>query len=271
MRCDEIIKKLEALAPEYLASSWDNVGLLLGERKKAVKTIVIGLEMDEALIDMAVKNEADMIITHHPMLFHPFRVITDEDATGRRIMKILQNKICYYAMHTNFDACEEGMAALAAERLNLCGVKVLDEEKEYTDAAGSSQTAGIGRIGRLPAAITLRKLCDKIKKTFGNQMLTVYAGESDMEKMLEKVAVVPGAGKDYAQAALEQGAEVLITGDLNHHAGIDAYADGLIVIDAGHYRTEQIFISFMEEYLNKTLDKDVILLAAPVKDPFQFV
>ena len=271
MDCNTVIKQLNQIAPERLACEWDNVGLLLGERTRKVKKIVIGLELTDEVAERAVLENADMIITHHPMLFSAIKRITDETPNGRRIIKLLQNKICYYAMHTNFDASEKGMAYLAAEKLGLDCIEVLDEEVIYQDETGKECKAGIGRIGQLKHPTTLEQFSQFVKQIFGNKVLTIYASKEQMHKMIHTVSIVPGSGKEYMDASIKKGADVLITGDINHHIGLDAMDLSFPVIDAGHYRTEQIFIAYMMEYLQKKLGDEVELIAIPVREPFQVV
>lgn len=271
MDCNAIIKQLNQLAPEHLACEWDNVGLLLGECKQEIKKIVIGLELTDEVAERAILEKADMIITHHPMLFSPIKRITDATPNGRRMIKLLQNKICYYAMHTNFDASPKGMANLAAEKLQLDSIEVLDEEVIYKEESGKEWKAGIGRIGQLKHPMTLEQFSQLVKQTFGNKVLTVYASNEQMQKLIHKVSIVPGSGKDYIPISIEKGANVLITGDMNHHVGLDAIDLGFPVIDAGHYRTEQIFISYIMDYLQEKLGAEIELITVPVCDPFQIV
>src|SRR5699024_2442291 len=128
-----------------------------------------------------------------------------------------------------------------------------------------------GRVGVIGEEILLQELCTKIKKKFGVQVLNVYASENKMDSYISKVAIVPGSGKEYMKDAIKKQAEVLITGDVTHHAGLEAVEEGLILIDAGHYRLEHIFIEFMEHYLNKNISSDVDVVSMPVKNPFSIL
>ena len=104
MKCRELIEILEELAPVSLACDWDNPGLLAGRSDKEVRTVYLALDATDDVIDNAVECRADMIITHHPLIFKPLKKVNDEDFISRRILKMIQNDISYYAMHTNFDA-----------------------------------------------------------------------------------------------------------------------------------------------------------------------
>ncbi len=271
MNCSMIIKLLNQIAPEYLACEWDNVGLLVGDEKQTVEKILVALEVTDEVINYAISEKADMIVTHHPMLFSPIKRITSDTPNGRRIIKLLQNNICYYAMHTNFDASQKGMANLAAKKLNLTAVEVLDDEVTYQNEFKEECLAGIGRIGELERPMMLEEFCQWTKEVFGNKVLTVYASKEQMKKMIHRVSIVPGSGKDYVVSSIQKGADVLITGDMNHHAGLDAMDMEFAVIDAGHYRTEQIFIPYITEYILNKCECNLEVIAMPVSDPFQIV
>ena len=126
MICQDIIKLLEVVAPPEYALDWDNSGLLTGNRKKDIRTIVIGLDATDELCDEAIRINADMLITHHPMIFSPLKSITEDTALGSRLIRLIKNDIVCYAMHTNYDT-KGGMAKHAADMLGLKNCQVLEE------------------------------------------------------------------------------------------------------------------------------------------------
>lgn len=246
MKCRELIEILEELAPVSLACDWDNPGLLAGRSDKEVRCVYLALDATDDVIDHAVECGADMIITHHPLIFKPLKKVNDEDFISRRILKMIRNDISYYAMHTNFDAAPGCMADLAGERLGIKDTKVLElmgktkEEKDY----------GIGIFGCFNRAMTLREAAEAVKKAYGIPFVTVFG---NMEKNVKTAAICPGAGGSTLGEALKCGADVYITGDISHHEGIDAVANDMAVIDAGHYGIEHIFTGFMKEFLTEKL------------------
>lgn len=260
MRCETIVKKLEELSPVMYASEWDNVGLQVGRREKEVSRIYIALDATDEVIEDAVKKGADMLLTHHPMLFRPIKKITGEHFIGRRIIKLIQNDISYYAMHTNFDVM--GMADAAADEIGLKNRKVL--ETTFEDDISKE---GFGRIGKLPQVMTLRECVELVKEKFGIDKVKVFG---DLEADLETAAISPGSGKSMIAPAMKGGADVLITGDIDHHEGIDGVAQGLFIIDAGHFGLEQIFVPYMEEYLRREC-KNVEVIAPRQSCPFVII
>ncbi len=260
MKCSEIISILEEQSPEKFACDWDNVGLLVGDFEQEVQKIYIALDATEETIAEAVKEKADLLLTHHPMIFRGLKKVNSHDFTGKRVIKLIENHISCYAMHTNFDV--KGMAELAAQKMSLIDCQVLD----ITDL-GEQGPEGIGRVGDLPEKISLETCVRQVKEAFTVDMVKVFG---DLSQKVKRAAICPGSGKSVISCALNAKAQVLITGDIDHHEGIDAASQGLAIIDAGHYGIEKLFIPFMVQYLEKHTE-GIEIQGQPVKQPFLFV
>ncbi len=260
MTCKEIMQWLEQLSPVSFAESWDNVGLLVGRQEKEVEKVMLCLDVTEDIIDQALGSEADMIISHHPMIFRPLKQVTSGDVFQNRILRLARADICVYAMHTNFDVM--GMADAAAERLELIDPNVL--QVTYEDEIA---TEGIGRVGQLMEPMTLLDVTRLVKKAFAVKHVKVFG---DPEDICCTVAVCPGSGKDLAADAVKSGADVFITGDIDHHTGLDLKAQGVNVIDAGHFGIEKLFKPYMQDYLARMLPQ-LEVIAAREEEPFWYV
>lgn len=258
MLCKEIIEVIERTYPKQAAMEWDNVGLLVGRTDKEVKKVLVALDLTDDVLAEAIDSEIDMIVTHHPLIFAPLKKITNEHFIGNRVVKLLQHDISYYAMHTNYDVL--GMAQLAGDIFGLDSTEALD----VTDLENGE---GIGRIGDLENKITLKDCCKQVKERFALDAVKVFG---DMEHEIKRVAISPGSGKSMLKAALIKHADVLITGDIDHHEGIDAVAQGTAIIDAGHYGLEHIFIKDMTEYLRDNLS-EVEVEKVAISHPFQII
>lgn len=259
MKLKTIINKLEELSPPSYAEEWDNVGLLLGDENQDIHHIMISLDASDYVIEQAVEQNVDLLLTHHPMIFQPLKQINNQSMIGRRIWKLATHEIHYYAMHTNFDI-KGGMADLAAQRLGMLETQPLD----ITVAEGDV-SLGIGKIGILPNPMDVEEVAHLVKEKFGLKNVTVYGATN---RKVQRVAISPGSGKSEIGNAIQKGAEVLITGDIGHHEGIDAVDMGLSIIDATHYGLEHIFISFMEEYLKGCLEgEDMIITSLDTGSP----
>lgn len=260
MLCKEIMQVIEATYPRSATLDFDNVGLLAGRAEKEVNRVYLALDATDRVIDRAVETGADMLITHHPLIFSPLKKVTDEDFISRRVVRLIQNDIAYYAMHTNYDVL--GMAALSEKILGIKNTQVLD-----VTISEDGREEGIGRIGELEKTMTLEECCVYVKHRLKLGSLKVFG---DMEQKVSRLAISPGSGKTAVAPAIEKGADVLVTGDIGHHDGLDAVEQGLAVIDAGHYGTEYIFIDDMKQFLEEKLPV-LEIVTTPIVHPFQVI
>lgn len=262
MECREILEVLNRMADVSYACGWDNVGLLAGRRDKEVHRVTVALDADDRAVEEAVQGGSELLVTHHPLLFSPVKRITDESPVGRRLLTLLRRDMCLISMYTNFDIAPGGMADLAADRLGLVNRAPLEITGEALEGP-----YGIGIVGDLPGEpATLERLCFRVKEAFGLQSVQLYA--PDVPKEAVRVAVCPGSGKDAIPFAQAAGAQALVTGDITYHYGTDAAAEGLAIIDAGHYGLEHIFIPYMTAYLKKqlpALSVDPVAVRPPVR------
>lgn len=261
MKCSQIINMLESFCPQAAAESWDNPGLLAGDDQREIKKIYIALDATSAVVDQAIKFGADLLITHHPLIFSGIKKINTEDIVGRRLLKLIENRICYYAMHTNFDSCV--MGTLAGNMMGLENMTALGDTLQAM-INGKEEIVGIGCVGQLKQPMSLKDCAILVKNVFDIPDVR-YFGNGDA--LIEKVAVCPGAGKSLIDQAINSGAQVYITGDIGHHDGIDANEDNLLVIDAGHEGIEHIFISYMDNYFRQQI-KEVEVMTEQSNPPF---
>ena len=257
MKLKQIMQMLEELCPASFAMSWDNVGLLVGRSDKEVHTIALALDATSEVIAQAKSYGADLLLTHHPLLFSGIKKITDSDYLGKRILDLIGSDLCCYAMHTNFDVL--GMADAAADMLHLSDREVL--EITYED---DISVEGIGRVGALLEPVKLSELAGKVAEVFEIEHVRYYG---DPDQLMVTCAILPGSGKSEIDLAVKAGADVYITGDISHHDGIDAVEKGIAVIDAGHYGIEKIFIPYMKEYLEREVP-EIRIVSCDAGAPF---
>ena len=260
MLCQEIVRVIESFYPAEAALDFDNVGLLAGRAKKEVKKVYIGLDPTDRVIEEAVRAGADMLITHHPLIFSPLKRVTDDDLIARRVMRLIRADISCYAMHTNYDVL--GMAGLSEKILGISDAKVLD-----VTMVRDGKEEGIGRVGNLKEPMTLRECCVYVKHRLNLESVKVFG---DMDRKVSRLAVSPGSGRSAVAPAIANGADVLVTGDIGHHDGLDAVERGLSVIDAGHYGTEYIFIDDMRRFFEEKMP-GIEVAVSPIIHPFQVI
>ena len=258
MKVRDIMDVLERMSPPSAACDWDNVGLMAGDREAEVSRVLVTLDVDEAAIDKAISCNADMIVSHHPLIFGGIKTVTCDSLTGRRLVKLLSNNIACFSMHTNFDICGS-MGSIAADTLGLKDTRTL----EVTMADGN----GLGKVAEYTGdkVITAGEWAARVMNRFELDTVKVFG---DMEKPVRKLAIYPGSGSGAVKTALEQKVDLLVTGDIGHHTGIDAKAQGLTVIDAGHYGIEHVFIKYIADYLGSEFP-DMDIVTADICSPFE--
>ena len=257
MKVKELTEWLGGNFPAAVAEDWDNVGLLTGDDESEVKHVFLALDLTEAVLDEAIQAGADMIVTHHPMIFSGIKKINNHSFTGRKIISLVRHGISYYAMHTNYDIL--GMADLSADYTKMHNTTVLSVTEER-----NGEVQGFGRVGDLPEEMTLRAYAQLIKKSLKLNDVKVYG---DLDAKVKRAAVCTGSGKSMIKDAIKAGADVYVTGDIDHHTGIDTVAQGLALIDAGHYGTEYVFMDAMKKELEQAFPK-LKISSAEVKSPY---
>ena len=257
MKARDIVDILEGLCPMEKACAWDNPGMHIGHWDKEVSTVLITVDCDDKTVQYAIENKVDMIIAHHPLLFSGIKQINDSSFMGKRVLELIENGINCYCMHTNFDIVG-GMAEEAAERIGL---------KNCVPLEAVTETTGIGKVGDLDCEITVSNMCDVVKKAFGLEKVVLYG---DSKALVSRVAISPGSGKDMIKFAMEKGADILITGDITYHYGIDAVAEGLWIIDAGHYGIEHIFIELVQKYMCEKCS-EIAIVPMPIDNPQKYL
>lgn len=255
MLCREVMDVIERGCPKRYAMEWDNVGLLAGRDDREVRRIYVALDATDEVIREALTWGADLLVTHHPLIFGGMRQITNGDFIGRRLLELIRADIACYAVHTNYDVAR--MGALSAGLLHL-------EDPEVLEVTCEEGPEGIGRVGNLPDPVPLREFCEGVKWAFQLEAVRVFG---ELGREVRRIAICPGSGKSTIRAAILKQADVLVTGDIGHHEGIDAAAQGLAVADAGHYGIEHIFIEDMSRYLLEHLEH-VEVMGASVRHPF---
>lgn len=230
----EVLCAIDAFAPFALAEEWDNVGILAGSAEQEVAGVLCALDLNFAVIDEAAQKGANLIVTHHPILFRGRKNLREDDAEGRMLCALVRHGIALIAAHTNFDNAEPGVNDALAERLGLKNLRRLESGMRM----GETDEETLGRfLSRAESALGGPVRC------YGERNRCVH-----------RVAVLGGAGGDYASIARDAGADVYLTGEIAHHKAWDAYLSGLCVLEAGHAATELPAIHLLCDGLQKAAD-----------------
>lgn len=349
-RVKEVVAIIEEIAPPRWAEEWDNVGLLTGSPQQEVEKILLVLDVDGEVIELAKEKRVQLIVSHHPLIFKPLRSLGGDRPPALWLRQLIKHDIALYAAHTSFDNSRPGVSDALANLLNLTGVqplRPLRPEPYYklvvyvppehaaalrlalgdagagwignyshcTFAAPGTGTflpregtnpylgrpgelaeveevrletlvpawlldkvlaamrrvhpyeeiaydlfrlenrppgAGLGRVGELPQPCPLSELVATVKEKL---KLTAVRWGGAGDRMVRRVAVCGGSGADLWPAACQQGADVLITGDVGYHAARDMLAAGLAFIDAGHYGSEKPALELLAGEIKQRLQR----------------
>lgn len=241
---EDIINFLKNRFPEELQESWDNVGLMAGDESLEINKALICLDVTSDVVKEAIDFGADLIISHHPLIFSPLKNITEDGAVGSMLLQLIKNGIAVYSMHTNFDKADGGLNDILSEKLGLINVRKYKEE-ELMGRDGKN-VDNIGRVGMLEFPMAFDDFADFVKASLDCRAMKVFGSG---EETVQTIAICSGGGGNMLPAAYNSGADVYLSGDLGHHHAQTAAEMGLNLIDAGHFETENIICDFLYDLL----------------------
>ena len=257
----DILEFVETLAPRYMKMDWDNVGLLCGSRKTPVTKILVALDPFEEVCREAAQWGSELIVTHHPLIFHPLKAITDETEVGRCIQLLCAKGISAINAHTNLDCAPEGVNHRLAERLGLSHIEVIDPQG--TDEQG--RPWGLLRSG-LVQVQSLEAFLSTVKKQLGCEGLRYV----DSGKPVCKVAVGGGACGSELMDAVKAGCDTFVTADVKYNGFFDARALGINLIDAGHFQTENPVVTLLAEKIAKAFPEIQVMISETHHDCMKY-
>ena len=240
MKAREIIALMDDFAPEELIDSWDNTGFQVGDDKIDIKGIVLSLDLNREVLNYALEKKANMIITHHPLIFPNVETVNNRTVKGSLIMDLVKNDMVFYSAHTNLDRAVGGVNDVLGDRLGLKNMELLEESIEL-----EGRIYGYGRVGRIDS-IYGDELIARVKDKLDVERLTVFG---NVDKKVDIIAVCGGSGSSFIDDAVNKKADVFITGDIKYHDAQEAVDHGLLVIDPGHFYTERVVLKKLEEIL----------------------
>lgn len=238
MKVKDIADIIEGFAPKDTALDYDNVGLLVGSAENELSGIVICVDLTAAALEAAKKTGANLIITHHPVIFTPLKAVTSDDYLADLIARAYVDGIAVYCAHTNVDRCYDNMAIRLFKELSASNV---------TPFIG-----GFGAIGEIKP-MTLSALTEKVASLLEDNR--AYS-TGDENRLVKRIAEINGAGCDNeaVNAAILKGVDVFISADIKHHNMMQANAAGLSLISVGHYASEKAFIDIIYDSLQCHVD-----------------
>ncbi len=245
MTVKELYVKLSEVIPESLREEWDNDGIMCSSDTSAdVDKILIVLDVTESVVDYAISEGFDLIISHHPLIFKPVSSLTEDGHIGRKLIKLISNNITVFSFHTRADKVAGGVNDILASLIGLDKVEPFGE-------------GGMGRVGELPSKRSLESFAANLKFLIGADSVRL----TDAFNPVHRVAVLGGDGKDFVKAAMEAGADTYISGRISYNVMEEGSEMGINLIEAGHYFTEFPVTQFFSELLASFLPNAYIEIA----------
>ena len=252
----QVLEFLNTIAPFSTAESYDNVGLLAGDSGAELSGIATCLDITAEIVNEAVSKNANLIVSHHPVIFHPMKKIPAEST----VYMLIRSNINAVAMHTNFDMSEGGVNDALLELLGWESSGVLEQIQP--------NGLGIGAVADLPLGFTAKALAEHCKQALDLESVRYCEGSVNA---ITRVGVCSGSGGDLLGRARELGCQALITGDVKHSVWVEAHSMGMALIDAGHYGTEKNAAHRLAALLSRAFPEIPIFAAESEKEPCSYV
>lgn len=228
----EIYSMLAEKAPPEMKLDFDNVGLLVGRSGNPVQTVLVALDITDEVIAEAMENNADLIVSHHPLFFE-LKSVTDGSWTGERVLTLAENQIAAICMHTNLDAASGGVNDALLATLGATYADVLEPD------------SNIGRVGELAAPVALSSFLQTVKSALHGNGLRYY----DAGREVQRIAVCGGSGGGDLELAFRAGCDTYVTADIKYDPFLEAKHLGINLIDADHFCTENVVVPVLHSWI----------------------
>ena len=261
MKAKQVFGALEQYAPLPLQDSFDNAGLQIGlTAEQEVTGALLCLDVTEAIVDEADRERCNIIVAHHPLLFHGLKSITGKSYVERCVIKAIQRGIAIYAAHTNLDNAQGGVNYRIADKIGL-------KNLSFLEAKTTAVPAGAGVIGELSIAEDEREFLLRLKSLFGIQCIrhNAFCG-----RKVRRVALCGGAGGFLLPNAIAQGADAFLTGEMRYHDYF-GHDNELLIAEMGHYESEQYTIDIFAEILQANFPELKIVKTSLNTNPINYL
>ena len=261
MKIKEVLSALEQFAPLPLQESWDNAGLQVGLTETEVSGALLCLDVNEKIVDEAVRKGCNLIVSHHPLLFRGLKTISDMTDVQRTVMKVIQNQLCVISMHTNIDNAHGGVNFRIAQKLGLQDVHF------FAPKSVDGLEGGSGVVGILVEPMAADDFVLKVKKTFDVECAMC---NELLRRPIQRVAICGGAGDFLLDEAVKTGADAFITGEMHYHQYF-GYEQQIQICVIGHYQSEQFTAEIFQEIIQRECPDVKTEIAETVTNPILYL
>lgn len=262
----DVRRVAETLWPADTAEDWDRVGLVTGRNDAPVTRILLAVDAVRATVDEAVAREANVLITHHPLMLRGVHTVAEDTHKGALIADLIRAGVALLAAHTNADAPERGVSDELARALRLTDAIPIIE--------GVDTVSGLGRVGNLEAPVTLLELAERLASLLPRTAVGARVA-GDPQRVVRRIALLGGSGDSLLGHPLVTSADVYITSDLRHHPAQEALEAALVqggpaLIDVPHWASESLWLTAAAEQLREALPEVEIIVSDINTDPWTF-
>lgn len=241
-----VLDFLARLAPLGLAESWDNVGLLLGERRKSIQRLMTCLTITPRVVAEAISARADAIVSHHPLPFKPLAKITSDTVTGQLVLKLLSNDIAVYSAHTAMDSAAEGINQHIAERMEFDAIEPLIPQTQSPGAQIADVGLGSGRMAQIRSGENLATIASQLGRALHAGSVRAVGAPHSIPK---RAAIACGSGGGFLEAARRRGCDLMISGEATFHTCLEAEASNICLLLTGHFASERFAMEWLADRL----------------------
>ena len=256
-----ICDHLESLAPARLSAEWDNIGLLVGDREAEIARIMTCLTITNDTVKEAVKQQADLIVVHHPLPFQPLSRLTNDTPEGRYLLELVAARIHIFSPHTAWDSAAGGINQKLAEGIELSDITPLLPDK-------IDPGVGEGRSGALARGGQVTDVANRVKEFLKIPRLRVVG---DPQQEINRVAVGCGSAATFLKAAKDCDCQMLLTGEASFHHCLAAEASGIVLLLAGHFASERFSMQILADSLAMQFTELEVWCSEMERDPIQLV
>jgi dinuclear metal center YbgI/SA1388 family protein len=257
----ELTEHFGSLWPISGAEDWDRPGLATGDPKQTISKVLLTVDVTAKVLEEAKAKGCELVVSHHPLLLKGVNFLAENQLKGELISFAIRNSIALYSAHTNADIVVDGVSDVLAQLIGIQDAKPL---------LATGPSVGHGRIGNLKKPLKLSELAQQVSALLPKTNAPVKVA-GPLDAVIEKVAVVGGAGDSFIEDAKRLAADCLITSDLRHHVSLDAVTDPsrpLSLIDVSHYAAESLWLSPTADSLSKKVPTVEFLVSEVLTDPW---
>jgi len=251
----DVYEALDRWAPFEKQLDFDNAGFLVGRSERDVQKILVSLDITQRVAEEAAQAGADLIVSHHPVIFHPLKSVTNESTAGKIVLTLIENRVAAICAHTNLDAARGGVNDCLAKALEIHDAAAFEEEQ-------------ICRIGKArEPGVPAREYAAVVKE----KLRAASVRFADSGRPVERVAVGGGACGSMLQEAVRAGCDTFVTSDVKYDVFLEAKALGINLMDAGHFATENVVCPALAEFLQKEFPEVDIKLSQTHREVYEGV